>query len=55
MLPPASARCVRTARVLYSGILERIERAGYDVFNGRLRVPTARKALTALSAMRPAG
>jgi len=55
MLPPASARCVRTARVLYSGILERIERAGYDVFAGRVRVPTARKALTAIAAMRPAG
>ena len=53
MLPPASARCVRTARVLYSGILERIERSGYDVFAERVRVPTARKALTAVSAMRP--
>ncbi len=53
MLPPASARCVRTARVLYSGILERIERADYDVFAERVRVPTARKALTAVSAMRP--
>jgi phytoene synthase len=55
LLPPASARCVRTARVLYSGILERIERAGYDVFAGRVRVPTARKALTAITALRPAG
>ena len=53
MLPPASGRCVRTARVLYSGILERIERSGYDVFAERVRVPTARKALTAVSAMRP--
>jgi phytoene synthase len=55
MLPSASARCVRTARVLYAGILERIERAGYDVFAGRVRVPTTRKALTALAALRPAG
>jgi phytoene synthase len=55
LLPSASARCVRTARVLYSGILERIERAGYDVFAGRVRVPTARKALTAITALRPAG
>ncbi len=52
MLPPASARCVRTARVLYAGILDRIEAADYDVFSGRIRVPTARKALTAISAMR---
>jgi phytoene synthase len=55
MLPAASARCVRTARVLYAGILDRIERAGYDVFSSRVRVPTARKALTAIAAMRPAG
>ena len=45
MLPPASARCIRTARRMYSEILERIERADYDVFASRARVPTARKAL----------
>ena len=55
MLPATSARCVRTARVLYAGILDRIERAGYDVFSSRVRVPTTRKALTAIAAMRPAG
>ena len=32
MLPPQSARCVRTARVLYSRILDVIEEQGYDVF-----------------------
>ena len=46
LLPPRSARCVGTARVLYARILDRIERAGYDVFAGRVRVPTWRKALT---------
>ena len=46
MLPPASARCIRAARVLYSGILDRIEAAGYDVFADRARVPTWRKVLT---------
>ncbi|SEP62079.1 phytoene/squalene synthase family protein [Microlunatus flavus] len=46
MLPPRSARCVGAARVLYARILERIERAGYDVFGERVRVPTWRKALT---------
>lgn len=46
-LPPASARCVGTARVLYARILERIEAADYDVFAARLRVPTWRKAATA--------
>jgi 15-cis-phytoene synthase len=44
-LPPTSARCVRAARVLYSRILDRIEAAGYDVFNVRARVPTWRKAV----------
>lgn len=50
-LPPASERCVRTARVLYSGILERIEAADYDVFSRRARVPTWRKAAVAASAL----
>ena len=44
MLPPSSARCIRAARQLYAEILDRIERAGGDVFSGRARVPTARKA-----------
>ena len=47
LLPGASARCVGTARVLYAKILDRIEDADYDVFSGRLRVPTWRKAATA--------
>jgi phytoene synthase len=46
LLPPRSARCVGAARVLYARILDRIERAGYDVFTDRIRVPTWRKALT---------
>ena len=44
MLPPQSARCVRTARVLYSRILDVIEEQGYDVFSQRARVPTWQKA-----------
>jgi len=47
LLPGRSARCVGTARVLYSQILERIEAADYDVFSTRVRVPTWRKATTA--------
>lgn len=43
MLPPASRRCVGTALVLYSRILDRIEQADYDVFQGRIRVPTREK------------
>ncbi|MBN9103981.1 MAG: phytoene/squalene synthase family protein [Propionibacteriaceae bacterium] len=51
MLPPASARCVGTALTLYSRILQRIEARDYDVFSGRARVPTWRKALTAAGAL----
>ena len=51
MLPPRSARCVGTARVLYAQILDQIERNGYDVFSQRARVPTPRKAATAARIM----
>jgi 15-cis-phytoene synthase len=51
MLPPRSARCVGTARVLYAQILNQIERKGYDVFSGRARIPTWRKAATAARIM----
>jgi 15-cis-phytoene synthase len=51
MLPPRSARCVGTARVLYAQILDQIERKGYDVFSGRARLPTWRKAATAARIM----
>ncbi|GGM12128.1 phytoene/squalene synthase family protein [Nakamurella endophytica] len=47
LLPGRSARCVGAARVLYSRILDRIERADHDVFTGRARVPTWQKAATA--------
>jgi phytoene synthase len=51
MLPPRSARCVGTARVLYAQILDEIERNGYDVFSQRARIPTPRKAATAARIM----
>ncbi|PFG15583.1 phytoene synthase [Propionicimonas paludicola] len=51
MLPPASARCVATALALYQQILDRIEARDYDVFSGRARVPTWRKALTAVAVL----
>ena len=43
LLPPASRRCVGTALVLYSRILDRIEAADYDVFAERIRVPDREK------------
>lgn len=42
-LPALSGRCIAGAHRLYSGILTRIEDAGYDVFAQRVRVPLARK------------
>jgi phytoene synthase len=44
MLPPASQRCIRAARMLYSEILDRIEASDGDIFRSRARVSTARKA-----------
>lgn len=43
LLPPRSARVMRAARVLYSRILDRIERADHDVFAARARVATPLK------------
>jgi phytoene synthase len=53
MLPPVSARCIVGARVLYSGILARIEAAAYDVFSARVRVPTWHKLAVAARVARP--
>ena len=44
LLPDRSARCVRSARLLYSRILEVIEAHDYDVFTKRARVPRWQKA-----------
>ncbi|HUR18945.1 MAG TPA: phytoene/squalene synthase family protein [Acidimicrobiales bacterium] len=52
-LPPAAARCIAGARALYSGILERIEAAQYDVFSARVRVPTWQKVAVAGRLLRP--
>jgi phytoene synthase len=47
LLPGRAGRCVRTARVLYGEILDRIEAADYDVFATRARVSTGRKLAVA--------
>jgi phytoene synthase len=50
-LPPADARSLVAAEIMggiYFEILERIERAGYDVFSERIRVPRPYRALIAL-------
>jgi phytoene synthase len=49
-LPRADARRLVAARIMgriYRGILDRIERAGYDVFSAVIRVPRPRRALIA--------
>jgi phytoene synthase len=50
-LPPADARSLVAAEIMggiYFAILERIERAGYDVFSRRIRVPRPSRAVIAL-------
>ena len=53
LLPPSSKRCVQAARDLYSGILDKIEEANYDVFTQRVRVTTARKVAMGFKVVRP--
>jgi phytoene synthase len=50
-LPAADARSLVAAEIMggiYFEILQRIERAGYDVFRERIRVPRPHRALIAL-------
>ena len=50
-LPAVDARSLVAAEIMggiYFEILRRIERAGYDVFRGRIRVPRPHRALIAL-------
>jgi phytoene synthase len=47
MLPPASRRCIRIAHHLYREILDRLERADWQVFRVRATVPGRRKAWVA--------
>ncbi|MGI9120466.1 MAG: phytoene/squalene synthase family protein [Acidimicrobiales bacterium] len=46
LLAPSSVKGIRAARILYAGILDRIEAQGGDVFSRRARVPTWQKAMT---------
>jgi 15-cis-phytoene synthase len=51
LLAPASRPCVRTAHVLYAGILDRIVAADYDVLQRRVSVPAHRRLAVALPAL----
>lgn len=48
MLTAPGRQTVRTARVLYGGILDRLAEQGHDPFAGRAAVPPARRLATAL-------
>jgi phytoene synthase len=48
LLHPTSRECIRTATRLYAGILDEIERSGYDVLTRRARVGRLRRARIAL-------
>ncbi|MDP9398550.1 MAG: phytoene/squalene synthase family protein [Actinomycetota bacterium] len=48
MLHPSSRDCIRVATTLYGGILDAIERADYQVFDRRVRVPLPRRLRVAL-------
>lgn len=47
LLHPTSQDCLRTALRLYGGILDEIERAGFNVFSRRIAVPRRRRASAA--------
>ncbi|MFC8726521.1 phytoene/squalene synthase family protein [Streptomyces bacillaris] len=51
MLDPVSRPCIRTAFVLYSGILDAIEADGYAVLHRRSVVPRRRRAVLALDGL----
>jgi phytoene synthase len=51
LLHPTSRECVRTAFVLYGGILDAVERIDYQVLTRRARVGLGRRAAVALPAL----
>jgi phytoene synthase len=52
LVHPTSRDCLRTARTLYSEILDEIERRDYDVFHGRVAVSTGRRAGVGVTGLR---
>jgi phytoene synthase len=47
LLAPSSQPCIRAAFTLYGGILDEVERAGYQVLDRRVRVPRHRRLAVA--------
>jgi phytoene synthase len=54
LVHPSSRDCLRTALTLYSGILDEIELADYDVFSRRVTVSLTRRASVGFSGLRGA-
>lgn len=50
MLDKTSQPCIRAASELYCGIVDEVEKIGYDIFNKRAKTSTARRARVALAA-----
>lgn len=50
MLEPRSRTCIRTAYLLYGGILDEVARAGYDVMRARVGVSLRRRAAVVVAA-----
>jgi phytoene synthase len=47
LLHPTSRPCIEAARVLYCGIVDDVERTGYEVFRHRATVPLRRRLAVA--------
>jgi phytoene synthase len=50
LLDKTSQPCIRAASELYCGIVDEVEKIGYDIFNHRATTSTARRARVALVA-----
>ena len=50
LLDKTSQPCIRAASELYCGIVDEVEKNGYDIFNKRAKTSTARRARVALAA-----
>lgn len=51
MLDETSRPCIRAASELYCGIVDEVEKIGYDIFNKRAKTSTARRARVAARAL----
>jgi phytoene synthase len=47
LLDKTSQPCIKAASQLYCGIVDEVEKIGYDIFNKRAKTSTARRARVA--------